>query len=526
MLLKHPRNVRQPNPSRKTSAGQPSLGFEALEARQLLAFDFLFDGSTLTLTQVADDGIITIANSGPGNAFQVNDGAGLVAYQAADHLVVELMDNTSHLSFAIENPHTGNVQIDAGNGNRSILFVGGSNQIDGDLLIQSGAGDQMLSPAHVNPLLVGGTVEISTDSGNDMLTFLDSFSVGGDLQASNVRNIDVQSGMDLAGSLIVNNTLNEGEYQLEKTSVVPSSIGGDLVYNGHQGLDFLDLALITVDGDVIVDLNDGFTAGVSNQLLALDSMEFDNLFLTSGDNTNVDANIWSSVTANGNIAIDLGEGDNTSILNGVINGDTISYAGQSGVDLVSYAMSGGVSQQLHASLGAGIDSFTLFDGSTLGNLNIDFGGIDDQFVNAWGDFTFDAQLTGLDFFDHVYELATDTLTMSEIPNVLVGDLTVFSDPVTFSFITTGDAITAANTLNIRLLDGSARNLELVLTHNMGTLNVDLGDGDRTLEFNAPVNIFDDGISISAGAGSQEVFLDAVGPLVSHGERADRFGSSR
>ncbi len=523
-------STRRKKTTRRLNSRRSSnpLKFETLEPRQMLAFSSLFDGTMLTLNQTTDDGIVIIDNNGAGNAFRVTDLSGSDTFVAAQNIFVNLLDSNNSLLFNLDQAHAGDVTIYASTGDRGITFAGTSNSLGGNLLISTGSGQQGLGLAQVGKLAVGGNIDIDLGIGNDSLLLLNDLTAVGNVTFSSINQINANAAaINVGGDLVIDNSDENVASNFQKNNILLSTIGGGLSYLGNSNTDVLNLDWMILAGNIHVSLGDGFTGGITSQELSLSNFAMSNLSVTSGDTTVSDNVSLNATQLYGNLALNLGGGVNSSILSAEIDGNSISYVGGAGVDFVSYDMTGilGAKQNLSFNLGGDNDTFALLDGSTINNFHVDFGAGQDDFINSYGTFTFDAQLDSLRRFSHVYDVATNSLTSNEIVNTAIGDINVVIDPVTGWVVADGGPITFAAGLSINLLDGSGWGLNLQNEDGLnGNLNIDLGDGNRVLQFTGNTNEISGDLTIAGGTGSQAIWLDLLDALVVAGHLGINLGA--
>ncbi|MEQ1904743.1 MAG: hypothetical protein ABL888_11195 [Pirellulaceae bacterium] len=512
--------------SKSTNSGN-GMGFESLEPRQMMAFSGAFDGTTLTLTQTTDDGVAIIDNDGVGNAFRVTDLSGSPIYVAAQNVVVNLLDGVNGLNFNLNQAHSGDVTIVAGAGDRGITFGGTLNSIGGNLSVTSGNGQQGIAPAQHTALTVGGDMSIDLGLGNDSLLLLNDLSVGGNLILDSVNQVNANAAdLEIAGSIVVDNSDEDIASSFHKINATMSIIGQDFTYIGNSSVDVVSLEAMSIANDTNINLGDGITGGFASQELSIENMGLGNLTVISGDTTNSDNLTLNVFELQGSFDLNPGDGVNSTILYGASLGSSITYSGGSGVDFVSFDMPAFYppEQNVMVSMGAGNDTFALLDGGRISNLHIDFGEDQDDFLNSYGEFTFDAQLDSLRRFSHDFDSATKTMTSTEIVNTAIGDIHVAIDPITGWYAADGGPITYAANLNINLLSGSGWNLDLNNAGGLnGDLNIDLGNGDRSLSFTGNDNSIFGDLSILGGSGSQSVTLDLFQPLSVTGDVAVDLG---
>lgn len=198
---------------------------------------------------------------------------------------------------------------------------------------------------------------------------------------------------------------------------------------------------------------------------------------------------------------------------------SFDYTGGSGSDLVEYNAAGSPSD-VAADFGDGADTFHLMSNAEVSAIAIDFGNGADVFTNDLGSLDVQTSLLGVGGFAHVYNPGTDTLRsvqrsssdvritfdnngMNNAFRVNVGTVAVFGE---------------VSNLDITLLDDSEDTLFLDFDNWTdqasnaldGNLAVDLGDGDRTVNFIGDNNSIGGTFDLTGGAGVQDVRLGVGG----------------
>jgi len=354
------------------------------------AFSFSFVGGTLTLTQSTDDGNITIDNNGAGNAFQTNDGSGLVTYVAATNVVIDLLPNTTNqLDFDLDNAHTGFVTLNLGDGARDMNLTGTSNSIGGNLSINAGTDAQVLEIGVNSGLTVGGSMSIDLGVGFDTVDEdNNNIDITADMNFIGVNDFENGGTMNVGGNVVVDTSFEVEDTKFDDDATM--TIIGNLTYTGGDGRDEVTLngvaAGTSIGGNVIINVGDNTTGG--NQFLFLNLPNTSvggDLTATSTSSINLDSfALHPTTTVGGVIMVDLGDGSNDASFAGTNAGTTGSYQGGSGIDNVTMFVSGPAMDFTVQLLGA-VDSFTLGGGTVLNSLSVDFGcGNDDVFVDGLG----------------------------------------------------------------------------------------------------------------------------------------------
>lgn len=506
--------------------------FEQLEDKRCLAFVGFFDGVTLTLEQTFDDGDVVVDNSGIGGAFRVTDNAGTLSFVSAQNVIVEMLDNTANqINFNANNRHNGNVTIDAGHGPRDIQFTGNglpgqANNITGDVNIMAGDSIQNIlwTPVIGLPINIGGDFNVDTGLGFDTIFNSENFAtVGGNVDLLGVNNfiftdflfpVPVDAFMTVGGNFTMDTSnesvesfyLDNGTFHTaDPTDEERTVIGGNFTYIGGDDIDHVTMNNIYVQGNLDIDLGEGIpffgdpqsvtTTLVLPRLLGGPYFELDGDAVISAGDANL---------------------NNVINLSGYHDGGMATFNMGGLTDIVNYNWIG-TQVDVIADMGAGDDIFTL--NQHVNSLIIDFGNdAGDEFVNNIGKFSFDADLLNFHWFDHIYTVGNDTLELTQLATT--GDVTVdntggitgvawrVSHPLGGVASTT-----PANNLILNMLDNTGDNVIIDLANPvLAFLTLNLGDGDRNVDFIGASNNPLRDINITADAGIQNVELSVNAPL--------------
>ncbi len=485
---------------------------------------YVLASGSLTSTQVSDPGNVTVDNNGPSQSIRFITGV-TSTIAPANHITVNMLNGTStNLSIDLDNALTGNLSVNLANGNRALNLNGTSNSIGGNLQVTGGSGDQTVEVAINNALLVGGFALLDLGTGSDVVDEDgNNISITGNLDFAGVNSFKNGGTLTVGGNVVVNNAADTGTSIFDDDATM--TIAGDFTYTGGSGRD--DVLLngsggTSIAGNATINVGDNTVSGTQFILLNVATTSVGgNLTVISTSSLNPDSFISDpAATIGGNIDINLGGGVNDALIHGVLGGSSIKYTGGSGTDTVTIGTTGSA-PSLIVSLGAGADKFTLPAGAIFtGPLVIDFGTGADTFVNGFGVFTFDATLNGLHGFNHSYNLASATLTSTQVEDI--GPITVDNNGLSNSirFIGGGtSSLTPVTHLNINMLNGSGSSLDVDLDNAIaGNLNIGLGDGIRALNLTGSNNSIGADLTITGGSSAQTVEV-AVGNALTVGGNA-------
>jgi hypothetical protein len=532
-----PRNLKK-RVSRNRHESQSVSGFEQLESRRLLAWVGFDDGVTLTLRQTLDHGDSVVDNSGPARAFRVTDNVGTLTFVPRQNIRIEMLSNTGNqMDFLINGavPHPGNVEMVLNHGPRTVNFIGTLNRINGNVTVRSGDGPQIvnLSPRIPAPIVVGGSFTAELGDGFDTVYNNENFvTVNGNFSMVGVNmfrytdflippvNADLKVGgtlsMDTTNEntesfLVEGGTFHDPNPQLNRRSMIM----GGFIYRGGDNIDHINLNHTFIGGNIDIDL------GLGTPFF--------------GDPQNVTTLYQIGLTgplyfeALGNIAIRAGDSalGNVTRLEGIFAGNTVTYVGGNTVDEITYTLYG-TQADVNAVMGGGNDKFTLkrfdfpdfptvWDGVNV--LDINFGNDSgDTFVNNYGKFTFDSDITRFHWFDHKYTVGDDRMNLVQLINT--GNVTIDNNGgrsgIDWRVITplgSPAATTQASNLVVDLLPNTGNNLYMDLDNPvLAFLTLNVGDGARNIEFIGLSNNPLRDLIITAGAGNQNVRLSVNAPL--------------
>ena len=290
-------------------------------------------------------------------------------------------------------------------------------------------------------------------------------------------------------------------------------VAGNFTYVGGDGRDELRLngaSGTTITLATMIDLGDNIFGGTQFALL-----DNSNVFLggplTVLSTSPVNPDVFATDPGgsyNGNIFVNLGDGPNDATITGFFTGSQIDYNGGDGVDTVTFGTTGSPAM-FNASLGQGDDVFTLLAGANIASpFIVNFGGNADTFINLYGPFDVDAELLGLNGFNHIYDVTNTTLTSTQVVDLgpVIVDNNGAGGSIRFTTSNTTDLAPVTN-LEINMLGGSTSSLELDWDNDFnGNLEVNLNSGPRTLDFTGDSNLINGDLTVTAGSGDQVVAL--------------------
>lgn len=532
------------NVRKKAQTGQSQFGqFEQLEDKRCLAWVGFFDGVTLTLEQQTDDGDVIIDNSGVGDSWRVTDNAASLTFVNAENLIVKMLDNTANqLNFQINTTHSGNVELNLGDGPRDVIFDGFNfnpaigNTVGGDMTVNAGAGPQFINLAPIVslplPYQSNGSSTFNLGDGFDTVYNNENFViVGGDLNLLGVNDFiytdflfpePLDADLKVFGDLNMDTSMESTESFLTEGGTFHgvdlddppaeqerSIIFGDFNYIGGDDIDHVDLNSTYIIGDMNIDLGEGipFFGDPQNVTTTLDlPWIFDgpyfqidgDISVTAGDSLlgNIVTLNGYSTKANGNAMFNMGglQDDITYSLNA-----SLPFPGASNYDVM-------------ALMGSGADTFTLT--ANVNTLSIDFGNdLGDTFINQVGFFGFDADYTNYHNFNFFYTAGDNTMIANQLTNT--GDVIVDNNggPVTgidWQFFTADGGAAPLNhseTLVVNMVSNTGNRLSMDLDNPvLAFITLNVGDGDRVVDFIGDSNNPLRDININGNLGDQFVQL--------------------
>lgn len=517
---KYSKSRRTKSNSRKVNRRSTlANSYQALETRHLLAFLGFFDGITLDVIQTADDGMVTIDNNGGGNAFQATDGSGTATFVAATNLVVDMLDGTGNeLDLDLVNAHTGDVELNLGDGTRAVNFTGTGNAIDGSLTVTAGNEDQTLEIAVNNTLTVGGNLAFDLGTGNDVVDEDNNdIAIAGNWDFVGVNFFENGGVMTVGGNVTVDSTGEIDDTVFDDDNTM--TITGDYTYNGGDGRDESTMNGVgggtSIGGNAFVDVGDNTVGGVQFIFFNLPNASIaGTLDVISTSSANIDSfSLHPSGNFGGDINVDLGDGTNDAGFSGAFGGSNVTYRGGDGTDTVFYGMTGNLAD-VNAIMGAGDDVFSLGAGATISptTLRVDYGGGVDTFINGYGQFDFNAAFLNMDNFNRFYTESLDQWNMVQLADD--GDVTLVTNGGIVELTNTySTSMSPATNVRLNMLNNSTSHVAVNLDSPLaGDLILDLMHGDRNIDFTGLSNSIGGNLIVEAADGNQNVELAVNNPL--------------
>ncbi len=527
--------------------------FEKLEEKRCLAFVGFFNGVTLDLMQTVDHGDAVVDNNGAGNAIRVTDNSGTLTFVAPTNLSVTMLANTANqLSFRANTAaFPGNVTLNLGNGPRDLLFTGIVNQINGNLTVNGGTSVQnvQFNPAALRDrFVVGGNLTMNLGTGFDSAFNNDLYLlVGGNVSLTGVnlfRYTDnplfaPDATMQVRGSFTMDTSNENTEsfiqefdtwFEDDDDDIPPNALDsrsfilGNFTYIGGDNIDHVELNHTYIEGNVNINLGRGtpFFGDPQNVTFAVD----DPVNILNGRYAEVD----------GNITITAGDSNLGNVINlaGIMDGASVTYNGGNLVDTVNYTMLG-PQVNVTAVMGGGNDTFSFAPfpfhptiARGVNTLSVDFGNdpgdvFNNDYTSRFGQysqFDFDADFLNFHFFDHVYTAPDNSLALTQLINT--GDVLIDNDGGVdpqgtawrvFTPLGGPATTTRSGDLVVNLLSNTNNDLEMKLINpNIASITLNVGDGDREVNFTGTSNNPLRDLVINADLGIQNIQLSQNAPL--------------
>jgi hypothetical protein len=334
-------------------------------------FSSSFDGTTLTISQTANNGNIIIDNNGTGNAFRTTDGSGTVEYVVATNVVVNLFSNTlNNLAVELDTAHPGAITLNLGDGNRTLNFNGFNNTMGG-LTINAGAGDQTIELAINTHFAAIDSVAVDLGIGVDRVDENGfDVTIGSDLTIKGAK-FENNGTMNVGGNVLYDQRGDDDSGEFDDDNMM--NIAGNVMYEGNDQPDHLMLNGFPsrVMGNVVANTREGGSLHYFNvaggevqgftRLIASGSVGLDQVIAVAG------------TTFGGGVSVDFGDGDNQAHFAGASPAGTdSSYVGGTGVDTVTMNMVA-PNMDFVVRLDGDGDTFNLDSVADLKSLYVDFG---------------------------------------------------------------------------------------------------------------------------------------------------------
>jgi hypothetical protein len=390
------------------------LRLETLEQREVPAATATLSGGSLFVRtdNVANNLVIT--QPGPLNQLKVeNNGKTVGVFIVPGNLTITTGNGADNVVISMTQAQgfAGFVSVNTGNGNDTV-DVGGL--IKGNLLINTGLGNDLITSNGVD-LTVRGSYTLSDGLGTNTLDMNErNYSIGGSMTIRGIANfkmgegstLDVRGSVVIAGSSTPSNQMNvfldganvqtTGSFQVfgegpnDSFAVMSQlNIGGNLAaYLGAGDNNFVltplaggngvggDLQYIGAGGaDVVIFGEDSVVNGRTNITLghgintfvdAPTSVYAGDLNIVGGDGTNT---VVVSGELNGNFINTLGNGDgNTTVFTGTLAGIVRYRLGNGSFGALTLAPTVNTFIYVDAIFGTGSSTFTLAPTVTLGGI--------------------------------------------------------------------------------------------------------------------------------------------------------------
>jgi hypothetical protein len=323
-----------------------------------------FDAPFLRIVQDSNGGALLLDRSGTAVTVWEN-GLVMESYAPVESLAVVMQNGSgSALELSFDDPLAGDLAVELGSGDRTVVISGDSPEIGGDCSISGGSGIQSVS-----------------DDATSAITCNGDFTLVGVNQFSN-SGVPLVVGGDLEFSM-------EDENAPALLDPFYLDVGGSVTYAGSSEVDQVTIGYgyIDVRGKVTIELGDGITGSAQMQLVRIASgggndhriggpVKISAGTSTNGDRVEVEENV---VLAKG-IKLALGDGANTVILSE--NGGKVQYVGGAGQDSVTLGLT---SPSVKLQLGDGSDYVYLVAALALRKLAIDFGAANDEYYPGTAD---------------------------------------------------------------------------------------------------------------------------------------------
>jgi hypothetical protein len=219
---------------------------------------------------------------------------------------------------------SGSLSIATGNATGGYAVDVDDGTIDGSLTVRTGNGDDDVEIGELDPVTVGGSVNVDIGAGAlDNFNFEQS-TINGNLRVVGANTLTFNDGI-VDGSVSVDSRRDAGGVTMADTA--GNTIGGNLLVTTGAGADDVDVNGV-VSGNVVASLGNGdndFSVNTTATILG-------NLTVTSG--TGADDIEHVVAVIGGNMTVNAGNGDDTVRFDGAtLLGRSVTLLGGNGDDL-------------------------------------------------------------------------------------------------------------------------------------------------------------------------------------------------
>lgn len=275
---------------------------EALEDRAVPATISLV-GSNLFISRQA--GPLTVSTVVGGDV-KVQDGASSVSLSGVTNVFItgtKLADSIT-LDGTAE-PFSGNVLINAGNGNDEIFMKG---IVSGNLTILTGLGDDEAKVLGAG-LTVGGNLQFTNSAGSSLFKLSGDLTVGTNLTATGVSEFKLAgNALDVGNNLSVS-ALNTKALLFNVNSASALTVGKAFTVTGSSANDTVQiLGDVTIGGNTNLNLRGGANLA---KLVPVAPGTLSGSFNYTGGAGNDTVTMGANLTLGGNATLNLGAGTNS-----------------------------------------------------------------------------------------------------------------------------------------------------------------------------------------------------------------------
>ncbi|MFG0320268.1 MAG: hypothetical protein ACF8XB_23545 [Planctomycetota bacterium JB042] len=335
----------------------------------------------LVLTQIVDDGPVTVDDNGTDGAFRILEGD-TTEFEAADSLEIELLSGSHpNLDVDIDQGIARDLTVRIGSGTRVVSFVGDANTVAGHVRVLGEDGDQVVELAVAAPFSCAGKLVVKLGEGFDQVDENGfDVTIGGDLVFGGVNAFENDGEMRVGGDAsITSDELVATEFDNDDTMLIL----GDFDFSAGKGGGSCQLndVGVTVGGDTVIDCG----SSAAPHFVGLQNSRFGgDLEIDSDSSLATFVTMDAATFVGGSIEIEVGKGSATLILAGFCNGKSVEIEGSKGVDTVV------ASRRARRAKGdfdrnKGDDTVNLVAPATFKRLSIDFDGGNDTFVDGLGE---------------------------------------------------------------------------------------------------------------------------------------------